>query len=133
MTGDVLVAAAGPGLFSAAATGEGPGLVAATRVSAGGAQTAISTTPLNLGAATDQMCLTLYGTGIRGATALSQARAQVGDIDIPALCAGAQPDFTGLDQVNIGPLPPALAGRGTVEVELTVNGTRANRVTITIE
>lgn len=133
LTGDLLIAAAGPGLFSTAATGEGAGLLAATRVSANGAQTAISTTPLNLGAATDQVYLTLYGTGIRGATALSQAKAQVGDVDIPALYAGAQPDFTGLDQVNIGPLPRSLAGKGTVEVELTVNGTRANRVTITIE
>jgi uncharacterized protein (TIGR03437 family) len=49
------------------------------------------------------------------------------------LAASPQSEFTGLDQVNIGPLPRALANKGTVDVELTVNGMRANRVSITFQ
>jgi uncharacterized protein (TIGR03437 family) len=142
--GDLLVMAGAPGLFSANATGEDVGLIAATRASLGtqtavpvfrydAAQQKVVAVPVSLGASTDQVYLTVYGTGIRGATGLSQAKAQVGDVDIPTLYAGPQPDFTGLDQLNIGPLPRSLAGKGSVEVELTVNGVRANRVTITIE
>jgi len=49
------------------------------------------------------------------------------------LYAGAQGDFTGLDQLNVE-MPTALAGGGLrrVDVVVTVNGVAANRVTIQI-
>jgi uncharacterized protein (TIGR03437 family) len=49
------------------------------------------------------------------------------------LYAGAHPDFPGLDQVNVGPLPRSLAGKGEVAVYLTVDGNRSNPVTLKIE
>lgn len=145
LEGDLLIARVGPGMFSANATGEGVGLIAAVKVDAANgqsivpvfsydaAQQKIVPTPLSLGDATDRIYLTVYGTGFRGRTELARVNAQVGDIDIPVLFAGEQPEYVGLDQLNIGPLPRALAGKGSVEVELTVNGTRSNRVTITIQ
>jgi uncharacterized protein (TIGR03437 family) len=42
--------------------------------------------------------------------------------------AGAQGGFAGLDQLNIGPLPRSLAGRGNVMMTLTVDGVAANTV-----
>jgi len=43
------------------------------------------------------------------------------------LTAGAQGDFAGLDQINLS-IPRSLAGRGEVDLELTVDGVRANTV-----
>ena len=41
-------------------------------------------------------------------------------------------EFVGLDQINIGPLPPSLAGRGEVEIVVTADGMAANTVTVLI-
>jgi uncharacterized protein (TIGR03437 family) len=75
--------------------------------------------------------LSLYGTGIRLRQSLSGVRVSVGGVDLPVIYAGAQGDAPGLDQVNLL-LPRALAGRGEVEVALTVDGRTANAVTIQI-
>jgi len=40
-------------------------------------------------------------------------------------------DFEGLDQVNIE-IPPSLAGRGVVDLLLTIDGKTANPVTLRI-
>lgn len=145
LTGDVLIGSVGPGLFSANASGTGVGLAAALRVDAAGAQIPISVfiydavrqrtlpVPISLGSAADQIYLTIYGTGIRGAQRLSDVKAQVGGIAVPVLYAAAQGEFAGFDQINVGPLPRSLAGKGTVEVELTVDNRRANSVTVMIE
>jgi hypothetical protein len=45
---------------------------------------------------------------------------------------GAQGDFAGLDQVNIQ-IPRSLAGRGEVDLILTVDGVAANVVRISIK
>ena len=49
------------------------------------------------------------------------------------LGAAAPAEFIGLDQVNIGPLPRSLAGRGEVGVVLTVDGRTANMVMVNIQ
>jgi uncharacterized protein (TIGR03437 family) len=46
---------------------------------------------------------------------------------INALYAGAAPGFVGLDQIN-ALAPNSLAGRGEVDVVLTVDGKKANTV-----
>jgi len=51
---------------------------------------------------------------------------------VPVVFAGAQPEFAGLDQVNIS-LPPSLAGSGESDVQLSVNGQVANTVTLRIQ
>jgi uncharacterized protein (TIGR03437 family) len=45
----------------------------------------------------------------------------------------AQSQYVGLDQVNLGPLPPSLADRGEVVVTLTVDGKACNAVTVNIQ
>jgi uncharacterized protein (TIGR03437 family) len=50
---------------------------------------------------------------------------------MPALYAGAQPEFAGLDQVNVS-LPLTLLGIGETDLFLTVDGQTSNRVRINI-
>ncbi len=78
------------------------------------------------------MTLVLYGTGLRNRSALSNVTANVGGKNVPVAYAGAQPDYPGLDQVNLT-LPASLSGSGTVNVILTVDGQTANVVTIDIQ
>jgi len=83
--------------------------------------------PINLGLSTNQVYLEMYGTGIRNA---SNVTATVGSFSVPVLYAGAAPGFAGEDQVNIGPLPQALAGAGSVNIVLTADGQAANTVNV---
>jgi uncharacterized protein (TIGR03437 family) len=46
---------------------------------------------------------------------------------------GAQSQYVGLDQVNIGPLPRSLEGSGSVNIVLMADGETANTVNVTIK
>jgi uncharacterized protein (TIGR03437 family) len=46
--------------------------------------------------------------------------------------AAPQGEFVGLDQVNLGPIPRVLAGRGEVDLVLTVDSKPANTVKVNI-
>jgi uncharacterized protein (TIGR03437 family) len=139
--GQVNIDAVAPGLFTANADGKGVAAALALRVAPDGGQTALEVfhavqggyvaTPLDLGAATDQVILELFGTGIRGRPALTAVTAKIGGQDAEVLYAGPQGGFAGLDQVNVR-LPRSLAGRGAVDVVLTVDGKMANAVTVNI-
>jgi uncharacterized protein (TIGR03437 family) len=85
--------------------------------------------PIDLGPAGDQVFLSLYGTGFRGAT---QATATVGGVTVPVYGFTSVDAYLGEDIVNIGPLPPSLAGRGQVDVVISFEGTPANTVTTNI-
>jgi uncharacterized protein (TIGR03437 family) len=86
--------------------------------------------PINLGPASEQLYLELYGTGIRNAKSVI---ATVGGVAVPVLYSGAAPGFAGEDQVNIGPLPQSLAGLGSANILLTADGQAANTVNVTIQ
>ena len=86
--------------------------------------------PLDLGSATEQIYLELYGTGIRNA---KNVTVTVGGLSVPVLFAGAALGYAGGDQVNIGPLPRSLAGQGSVAITLTADGQTANTVNATIK
>jgi uncharacterized protein (TIGR03437 family) len=145
VTGDLLVKTVGPGLFAANASGQGTGAIVALKVDAAGNQTYLPVStfdsaqqkvvpvPVSLGAETDKLYLILNGTGLRGRPNLTSVTVEVGGVAVPVFYAGAQPDFIGLDQVNIGPLPRSLAGKGEVQVVMTVDNKRSNRVTVTIQ
>src|SRR6202023_2060930 len=79
--------------------------------------------PIDLGAATDQVYLVLFGTGIRGRSSAAAVSATVGGIPVPVVFAGDSGQFVGLDQVNIGPLPRSLKGPGKATVLLPVVAT----------
>ncbi len=143
-TTSMTLAAVAPGLFSADATGTGVAAGSALLVSADGTQTQLpinscsgtplvcTAIPIGLGSDTDTVYLTLYGTGIRGRSALSAVTAALGGIVCDVLYAGPQTDYPGLDQVNLQ-INPALRGRGKVEVALSVNGVFANVLNVVIQ
>ena len=86
--------------------------------------------PISLGPSTEQIYLEMYGTGVRNA---KNVTVTVGGLSVPMLYAGAAPGYAGEDQVNIGPLPAALAGKGSVNIIVTADGQQANAVTVTIQ
>ncbi len=138
-SGTVRVSSVAPGLFAANASGTGPAAAVAVRVAGDGKQSAALTfqcgaaagscvnAPIDMGGASDQVILELFGTGFRGLA--SPATATVGGQTAQVLGAAAQGQYAGLDQVNIL-LPRGLAGEAAVV--LTVDGKKANTVTVAI-
>ncbi len=130
-----------PGLFSADMTGTGLASAVALRVKAGGsrsfepiarfdaAQNKFVAVPIDLGEATDQVFLILFGSGLRNSGALTSVSAKVGGENVEVSYAGTQGGFAGLDQVNLK-LSQSLRGRGEVDVVLMVNGGTANTVRV---
>jgi uncharacterized protein (TIGR03437 family) len=88
--------------------------------------------PIDLGSDTDQVYLTLYGTGIRGLSSLDSVHVYIGGVLLSAAYAGASGAYDGLDIVNVL-LPKELRGKGAADVLLTVNGTSANVVNVLIK
>ncbi len=143
-TGTVTITAVAPGVFSANANGSGVAAATAVRFAANGSQTPVAvfqcdssgknctTARMDLGAATDAVFVTFYGSGIRNRSALSAVQCSIGGVNVPVLFAGPQGTFVGLDQVNVQ-LPVALKGRGELDVLLTVDGQSANTVTIGVQ
>lgn len=142
--GNTKISNVAPGLFTADASGRGLASAVVLRVKANGQQTyepiaqfdasqnKMVAVPIDLGTESDQVFLILYGTGLRFRNSLSGVSAKIGGTDITPLYAGAQSDFAGLDQVNLR-LPRSLAGRGDVEIILTVDGKTANTVSARIK
>ena len=134
-----------PGLYAANANGIGTAAAVSTTIEIGGAQTLRLTfscgvaplscigTPIVVGDGSRPVYISLYGTGIKKRSSLAAVTVKVGGVNVPVQYAGAQSEFDGLDQVNIGPLPVALAGSGVVQVDLTADGVPALPVTITIQ
>ena len=132
-----------PSLFAANANGQGVAAAVALRVATDGTQTSQlvfdgtapegsrAALPIDLGPDGDQIFLLLFGTGLRGFT--DNATATVGDVVVGVFGPVAQPQFVGLDQANLGPLPRSLIGRGEVNILLTVDGKTANTVTVSIQ
>jgi uncharacterized protein (TIGR03437 family) len=85
--------------------------------------------PISAGSASSPAYLTLFGSGLGGATS---ATATIGGVDAAVSYAGPQGVYPGLDQYNIL-IPPSLAGKGKVEVVVTAGGLPSNPVTVTIQ
>lgn len=140
--GEMLVEALAPALFSANGDGRGVAAGLAITARADGTQTwqylfeataplgARRPVALDLGGPGDQVFLSLFGTGMRGGA--GAATATVGGEPVGVTGPVAQGQYEGLDQVNLGPLPRTLAGRGEVEIRLVVGGRSANVVTVEV-
>lgn len=145
--GVVEVSSVAPGLFAANANGQGVAAAVALRIKANGAQSfepvarfdstlnRFVAAPIDLGPdlgnASDQVFLVLYGTGLRFRSALSAVSCAIGGVNSEVLFADAAPGFVGLDQVNTR-APRSLAGRGEVDVALVIDGKAANTVRVSI-
>jgi uncharacterized protein (TIGR03437 family) len=142
--GTIQIERVAPGLFSANANGQGVAAAVVLRVRANGqqvfeqlarfdsAQNRYVPVPIDLGPQGEQVFLIAYGTGIRGRSNQAMVMARLGGADLAVTFADAQGSLAGLDQVNLGPLPRSLAGRGVVELALTVDGRPANLVQVSI-
>lgn len=143
ITGTVTVDAVAPGLFSMDAGGVGA--IAGLGVSADGQRSDLPVfaynnqqkqfiaTPIDLGPATDQVYLSIYGTGIRGFGNLASVTTSIGGKAVPVIGAAAQSQYPGLDQVNIGPLPRTLVGAGAVPLSLRIGNATSNNVTVNVK
>ena len=132
-----------PTLFSMNGNGSGVAAATAIRTQAGNPQlqfpipvftcsgAACSSVPIDVGLDTP-VYLTLYGTGIRNRSSLSNVQVAIHGIGVPVLYAGPQPSFAGLDQVNVA-LTLNLRGSGESNVVLTVDGQTSNTVTVNIQ
>lgn len=126
-----------PALFAANTNGQGVAAASVLRVKADGAQQFEKATqfspeqnryvavPIDLTAPGDQVFLLLFGSGIRHRAALGAVTATIGGQPVEVLYAGAQGGLLGLDQINLR-APASLAGRGEVEIAVTVEGKPAN-------
>jgi uncharacterized protein (TIGR03437 family) len=141
--GGVSIAAIGPGLFLFQGTNIAAAYV--TRVKADGSQPneniyafnssgTLVAAPVDLGPASDQVYLILYGTGLRGHSAASNSVVvTAGGANLQVAYAGAQnASYPGLDQINVL-LPRSLAGKGDVAIQVTVDGQAANPCHVTIK
>lgn len=140
-TGSVLVQAVAPGIFTANADGRGapaayalslaPDSTLSMQQAARCGASAGSCVPasIDLGPEGTQVFLVLFGTGIRGRSSLPAVTARIGGVNAQVQYAGPQPEFAGLDQVNVV-LPRELAARGEVDVALAVDGIAANTVRV---
>ena len=117
-----------PGLFTADGTGQGAPAAQVITLKPDGTPSdpVLATAPIDLHAGA--VYLVLYGTGLRHSAALPVCT--VGGQPAGVLYSGAQGSMAGLDQVNI--LIPATVKSGTATLNLTVDGTPANAVTLTI-
>ncbi len=92
--------------------------------------------PIDLGSATDQVFLVLFGTGWRSRSSLAGVKMRFatakGGFDGEVQYAGPQNEFAGLDQLNVR-LPRSLAGVGPAELTLTVDDQAANFATATFK
>lgn len=132
-----------PGLFTASATGQGVVAAVALRIKANGSQyyepvarfdqtlNRFVPAPIDLGDASDQLFLVIFGTGLRNARQ-EDVLAKIGELTAEVAYIGPQPDFTGLDQLNLR-LPRRLLGQGEVTIELLVDDQKPNPVLVAIK
>jgi len=131
-----------PGMFAADGSAQGTPAGYALRVKPDGtqileaiarfdsAQNRLVAVPIDLSNGDDQVFLVLFGIGWRRRSSLSGAVLRAGGIDLPVVYLGPHSDLVGLDQLN-ALLPRSLAGRGQVELSLTVEGLSANMLRLT--
>ena len=132
-----------PALFSISGNGSGIAAATAIRVNAGNPAQQFPVTlfdcstspcqpvPVDVGLDTP-VYLTLYATGIRNRSSLDNVLVTINGISVPALYAGPQPQFAGLDQINV-PLALNLRGSGVANIVLKVDQHQANTVTVDVQ
>jgi uncharacterized protein (TIGR03437 family) len=129
-----------PGLFTADGSGKGVAAAIAVHVGTGGQQSTepifqcsdgrCSSVPIALNASSP-VYLTLYGTGIRNRSSLSNLSVTINGVNVPVLYAGPQGSFAGLDQVNIA-IPLSLGASGETDLVLRTDGQTATPVRVNI-
>jgi uncharacterized protein (TIGR03437 family) len=95
----------------------------------------IAFNPIVAGPPDDQVFLVLFGRGIQPRDDAG-ASVRIGGLNAPIQFRGQianEPEgFTGLDRIVV-PVPREMAGRGVVDVEMTVGGKKANRFQVSFK
>jgi uncharacterized protein (TIGR03437 family) len=65
----------------------------------------------------------IFGTGLRFGSALPTLT--IGGVNVTPTFSGPQGGFVGLDQINFQ-IPASLAGRGEVDLTITIDGRTSN-------
>jgi uncharacterized protein (TIGR03437 family) len=140
-TGPLDIQQVSPALFSANGDGKGVAAAYVVHVGADGIQSTQSIfecgkasgscvpVPVDLGKPSDQNTLVLYGSGIRNA---SKVGVLFDTVTADVAFFGAQPQFAGLDQINVR-IPSNLAGHGKTQIALTADGQSANQLLMQIK
>lgn len=136
-SGSFTIERVAPAIFTANARGTGVAAGFAVRLQPDGSQaralladpTTGGPTPVDL-ASPGSVYLELFGTGFRGFT--SEVTATVDGRTVPVIAALGHSQFPGLDQINIGPLPPAAGGR-EVTIRFVVDGRVSNAATFLLK
>jgi uncharacterized protein (TIGR03437 family) len=142
-TGTLQISNVAPALFSANANGREVAAGYAVRVRNGLQRTEpiaqwdaslkkMVPVALDLGPSTDEVFLTLFGTGFRTRSALSAVTVRIGGINAEVHYAGPQGYYIGLDQLNVR-VPRGLTNCNLRDIVLTVDGQTANIVQATIK
>jgi len=131
-----------PAIFTV--SGDGTGVAAATAVQAPAADplqqqpvqvyqcgsAGCAALPIVLNTGTD-VYVSFFGTGMRHLNS-STAVVTINGVKVPVTYVGPQPQFAGLDQLNVQ-LPLTLRGSGMASVVVTIDGQTANAVTIDVQ
>ncbi len=139
-TGTLTIASVAPGLFSATSDGKGYATAYAVRVRNGvqieepivrwdATQSRFVAVPLDVSNANEPVYLILFGTGWRNRSSRAAVSVRIGNVAYPVEYAEAQPEFVGLDQINLR-LPLALTGRGEIELVVMADGQETNAVRV---
>jgi uncharacterized protein (TIGR03437 family) len=140
-TGNITVANVAPGIFTANASGTGYAAANTVILRNGNLiydvvatfDTATSQfVGKSINLSQEDVTLVLYGTGIRKRTGLGNVAVMIGGTAAPVAFAGQVDGLIGLDQIN-AIIPRSLAGRGDVDVVVTVDGRVANTIRLKIQ
>jgi len=115
----VKIVDASPGVFTASGDGTGRTAAQCGRISPDGLNFLISVPPCSVGNESQPDVLTIYGTGWSNATGV---QVKIGDQTLTPSFSGPQPNFLGLDQINVS-LTNDLAGKTDLDVSVIIPGT----------
>ncbi len=140
--GQVLISNLAPGIFSA--NSSGAGVAAAYAIKVVGTNQILQflfedgpggkvPVPIDLGAPSDQVFVVLFGTGFRTNSGLGGVSVKINGTTVGVDYAGLSPDYVGLDQINLKPLPRSLIGAGVSNIVITIDGKVVNTVQMAIK
>jgi len=115
-SGKAKIVTAAPGVFSTSGLGTGKSAAQCGQVSPDGQSFLLTAPPCSVGNSSQFNILTIYGTGWRNTASL---QVKIGDQTFTPTYAGPQPEFLGLDQINIT-LSKELAGKTDQEIIVSV-------------
>jgi uncharacterized protein (TIGR03437 family) len=143
MSAAVRIGSVSPGIFAAAANGQGVAAAQILRVHRDGSQSPPENVaaydpagktwyavPVDRSSPDDELYLVLYATGIRNHSA--PVTVTINGQVCASEYAGPHPTYPGLDQVNVH-LPAGAFDAGTATVQLTADGIASNTVTILLQ